>query len=388
MKVEEVPFTELLSNIVDNRGRTCPTADSGLPLIATNCVKTDRLYPAFEKVRYVSDETYRHWFRGHPEPGDILFVCKGSPGRVAMTPDPVSFCIAQDMVAVRADVAKVYPRYLFAALRSSVVQAQINNMHVGTLIPHFKKGDFGSLRIPVVKPDQQRFIGDTYFDLSNKIESNRRLTALIPALIATWVAKALQEGSESVPVAGLAQFVNGGAFTKGATGSGRMVLRIAELNSGPGPSTVYNDLDVPDEKLARPGDILMSWSGSLDVYRWARDEAIINQHIFKVIPKSLPMWLVHDRLTSVMPLFQAIARDKTTTMGHIQRGHLESTEVAIPSATAIEGLDTALAPLWDRLLQADRETVSIVALRDELLAELLSGRIRGIQADKAVEAAA
>jgi type I restriction enzyme, S subunit len=388
MKVEQVPFTELLSNIVDNRGRTCPTADSGLPLIATNCVKTDRLYPAFEKVRYVSEDTYRHWFRGHPEPGDILFVCKGSPGRVAMTPDPVSFCVAQDMVAVRADAGRVYPRYLFAALRSSIVQAQISNMHVGTLIPHFKKGDFSSLRIPVVAADQQRFIGDIYFNLSNKIESNRRLTVLIPWLMAACVARALLERSELVSVATLAKFVNGGAFTKGATGRGRMVLRIAELNSGPGPSTVYNDLNVPDEKLARPGDILMSWSGSLDVYRWARDEAIINQHIFKVIPKSLPVWLVHDRLTSVMPLFQAIAKDKTTTMGHIQRGHLESTEVAIPSADAIKDLNTTFTPLWDRLLRAERETVKIGALRDELLPELLSGRIRGVPSDEAVEAAA
>lgn len=75
MKVDEIPFTELLSKIVDNRGRTCPTADTGLPLIATNCVQNDLLYPAFEKVRYVSKETYDTWFRDHPEPGDLIFVC-------------------------------------------------------------------------------------------------------------------------------------------------------------------------------------------------------------------------------------------------------------------------------------------------------------------------
>src|SRR6266700_4395550 len=152
MEVEEVPFTELLSKIIDNRGRTCPTAETGLPLIATNCVRNDLLYPAFEKVRYVSQDTYEDWFRGHPEPGDLIFVCKGTPGRVCMTPNPVSFCIAQDMVAVRADPKKVYPRYLFALLRSPTVQTHIGNMHVGTLIPHFKKGDFDKLLLPV--PDQ------------------------------------------------------------------------------------------------------------------------------------------------------------------------------------------------------------------------------------------
>lgn len=128
MEAREVPFTELLSKIVDNRGRTCPTAEMGLPLIATNCIRNDILYPSFEKVRYVSKSTYDSWFRGHPAPGDLIFVCKGTPGRVCMTPDPVGFCIAQDMVAVRADPKKVYPKYLFALLRSAQVQEQISNM--------------------------------------------------------------------------------------------------------------------------------------------------------------------------------------------------------------------------------------------------------------------
>ena len=150
MKVNRVPFTEVLSNIVDNRGKTCPTADEGLPLIATNCIRNENLYPTREKVRYVDEDTYENWFRGHPEPGDIIFVTKGSPGRVCMTPDPVDFCIAQDMVAVRADPEKIDPGYLFAVLRSRDTQTQIGNMHVGTMIPHFKKGDFPKLMLNAV----------------------------------------------------------------------------------------------------------------------------------------------------------------------------------------------------------------------------------------------
>ncbi len=40
-----------------------------------------------------------------------------------------------------------------------------------------------------------------------------------------------------------------------------MVVRITELNSGPGGSTVYTDLEVPEDKTAHAGDLLMSWSG-------------------------------------------------------------------------------------------------------------------------------
>ena len=176
------PFMSLLSKIVDNRGRTCPTADSGLPLIATNCVKNSTLYPVFEKVRYIDQHTYSTWFRGHPLPGDLIFVCKGSPGQVCVTPDPVNFCIAQDMVAVRANPAKVYPPYLFAALRSEEVQSAIVNMHVGTLIPHFKKGDFDKLEIPLPDEPTQRFTGDMYLSLTEKIELNQRMNETLEGM--------------------------------------------------------------------------------------------------------------------------------------------------------------------------------------------------------------
>lgn len=188
--MRSLPFTDLLSNIVDNRGKTCPVSDTGIPLIATNCVKNSGLYPTFEKVRFVDEQTYKTWFRGHPEPGDLVFVTKGSPGQVCLVPDPVPFCIAQDMVAIRANPDVVYPNYLFAALRSQSVQDAIENMHVGSLIPHFKKGDFSKLSIPVPEMALQHLIGDTFFELSSKIELNRKmndtLEAMARALFRDW----------------------------------------------------------------------------------------------------------------------------------------------------------------------------------------------------------
>ncbi len=145
IKFNQIAFSECLSNIVDNRGKTCPTSRTGIPLIATNCIKNDSLYPVFENVRYLNQETYDNWFRAHPKPGDLIFVTKGSPGRVCWVPDPVPFCIAQDMLAIRAKEEIVNTKFLFALLRSSGVQQSIENLHVGSLIPHFKKGDFDQL---------------------------------------------------------------------------------------------------------------------------------------------------------------------------------------------------------------------------------------------------
>ena len=103
-----IPITELLECIVDNRGKSCPTSDSGFPLIATNCIKNISIYPVFENIRYVTDEVLKNWFRAELKSNDILFVNKGTPGRVCLVPDPVTFCAAQDMIGLRVNPQKVY----------------------------------------------------------------------------------------------------------------------------------------------------------------------------------------------------------------------------------------------------------------------------------------
>lgn len=304
--------------------------------------------------------------------GEIL----GVPGRIPS--DRNQYLHNQRLGLVRLRRPELLDTdFFFHLARSSVFNRQLLASASGSKILHTSPGRIEAVRFSRPPLREQQAIATLLGALDDKIESNRRLLIRALDLIAAETRAATADtGAPLLPVNGLARFVNGGAFTKGATGSGRMVLRIAELNSGPGGSTVYTDLDVPDDKTARPGDLLMSWSGSLDIYRWTRDEAIINQHIFKVIPHDLPAWLVHDRLTEVMPIFQSIAKDKATTMGHIQRGHLESTSVPMPSSEEIVRLDVRLGPLWDRLLLAEREIHTLAALRDALLPELLSGRIR------------
>ena len=83
MELKKYSFQELLSRIVDNRGKTCPTAEEGTALIATNCIRNDELYPVFEKIRWVDQVTMENWFRGHPEPGDIERILKAN--RISFT---------------------------------------------------------------------------------------------------------------------------------------------------------------------------------------------------------------------------------------------------------------------------------------------------------------
>ncbi|HRK76672.1 MAG TPA: restriction endonuclease subunit S [Streptococcus parasuis] len=191
MSMATIKLSETTKFIVDNRGKTVPTADTGIPLIATNCIDNRNLYPIYEKLRYVSQDTYDNWFRSHPKPMDIILTLKGSQnGAVNLVPDPVDFCIAQDMVALRVDETQIDNLYLFAALRSEDIQDQIKTLDVSGVIPHFKKSDFDKLEIPLPPRPLQEIIGKTYFDLCNKIDllhrQNKTLEAMAETLFRQW----------------------------------------------------------------------------------------------------------------------------------------------------------------------------------------------------------
>jgi len=188
---EEISLVDAVEFVVDNRGKTVPVQETGFPLIATNCVSNENLYPEFKNVRYVSDEIYENWFRAHPFPGDILLTNKGSKnGAICLVPDPVSFCIAQDMVALRAKDGLVFPKYLFAVLRSNLVQNRIKELNVDSVIPHFKKTDFNKLFFPLPDYKSQIVIGDSYFNYCNKIELNRQtnqtLEQIVQSMFQSW----------------------------------------------------------------------------------------------------------------------------------------------------------------------------------------------------------
>jgi len=191
MEFEEISLSDAVEFIVDNRGKTVPVEESGFPLIATNCVSNENLYPEFSNVRYVSDNIYENWFRSHPLPGDILLTNKGSKnGAICLVPAPVSFCIAQDMVALRAKEGVLYPKYLFAVLRSNLVQNRIKELNVDSVIPHFKKTDFNKLFFPQPNYEKQIEIGNTYFNYCQKIELNRQtnqtLEQIAQAIFKSW----------------------------------------------------------------------------------------------------------------------------------------------------------------------------------------------------------
>ncbi len=385
--MDEYPRVQLDGLATVQSGYSFKSADwqmTGVPVVKITNVKNGRIDR--DGLGFVSPDVARLASRFELKPEDVLIAMTGYVGEMAIVREnDLPLFLNQRVGRCEPLSSKLDKRFLFYALSGEDGRRQLENLAQGSAQPNLSAKDFGLVEINLPPLKEQHAIAGVLGALDDKIESNRRISESLRQLIKIEWDIAKDESWSAKSLSSLASFVNGGAFTKGATGSGRMVIRIAELNSGPGGSTIYNDLDVPNEKVARPGDILMSWSGSLGVYIWVRDEAIINQHIFKVIPDEYPAWLVFNWLNEALPFFRQTASDKATTMGHIQRHHLDDAQVQVPSSEALHSLNVALNPMWQRMILSEVEAMELAALRDSLLPELLSGRLRVRDAEKVVE---
>lgn len=383
---EKRPLPEVLSFIVDNRGRTVPVCEDGNHvLIATNCIRNENLYPSYEKIRLLSEETYQNWFRAHPLPGDIIFVCKGTPGRVCMVPDPIDFCIAQDMVALRANETVVYNRYLLTVLRSREIQEQIASTSVGDVIPHFKKQYFDQLLIPIPPMDIQRAIGDLYFDFCLKIEKNKRINSALEEQADAIFKSELRLDSD-IPMGwkkdsllGIADYLNGLAMQKYRPIDdeiGLPVLKIRELRQGfCDNNSEFCTPTIKEDYIVEDGDVIFSWSGSLLVDFWCGGTCGLNQHLFKVTSNGYDKWFYYAWTKYHLRRFIAIAADMATTMGHIKREELAKSEVLIPPAEKYNELTQTMEPLYNLIIANRKENRRLESLRDTLIPPVLSGEL-------------
>jgi type I restriction enzyme S subunit len=187
------------------------------------------------------------------------------------------------------------------------------------------------------------------------------------------------EGWSVASLPQVATFLNGLALQKyppRADGSDLPVIKIAELRRGSTEDADAANADVPSQYLVNDGDLLFSWSGTLEVRRWFGGKGALNQHLFKVIPTRHPQWFIHHALLVHLLEFRAIASSKATTMGQIQRKHLDAALVVVPAAPALSAADATIGPLYEltaSLLYESRKTATI---RDYLLPKLLSGEVR------------
>ncbi len=130
----------------------------------------------------------------------------------------------------------------------------------------------------------------------------------------------------------LAEYVNGAAFKPTDwSADGTPIIRIQNLTNPKKPLNLTRRT-VDPRLLIKRGNILFSWSATLDAFIWEREPAWLNQHIFKVVPKLDkvdPEFLYHLLKFEVSALIGS-EHLHGTTMRHINRGPFLAHRVWVP----------------------------------------------------------
>ncbi len=375
-----VPLTELLSFIVDNRGKTVPTAPSGHKLIATNCVTNNTLFPVYEKIRYLSEETYQTWFRAHPIPGDILFVNKGTPGRVCLVPDPVDFCIAQDMIALRADESKIYPKYLFAVLRSREIQQQIYNTNVGDVIPHFKKQFLNQLLIPIPERSIQESIGDLYYVLSLKAERNKKINDNLQQQAAALFSSLYDRTNTEVRFTDLIQILGGGTPKTGENTYWNGNIAFFTPKDVGTPYTLSTEKTITEEGLSHCNSrlypvntVFVTARGTVGKVGMSGVPMAMNQSCYALVGKETHQLLVYFYTLKTVDRLKHKASG--AVFDAITTRDFESEQIMKLSDEDAKSFLCIAAPMFQKVLDNGIENQRLSTLRDSLLPKLMSGEI-------------
>lgn len=377
---EKKPLPEILSFIVDNRGKTVPTTENGHILIATNCIKNENLYPSYEKIRYLSEETYQNWFRAHPKPGDILFVCKGTPGRVCMVPDPIDFCIAQDMVALRANEAIVYNKYLLAVLRSARIQKQIEQTSVGDVIPHFKKSFFNQLLIPIPPMQIQRIIGDYYFVFSEKVEINNKINDNLQQQAAALFSSLYDRSNTEVGYTDMIQILGGGTPKTGENTYWNGNIAFFTPKDVGTPYTLITEKTITEEGLSHCNSrlypvntVFVTARGTVGKVGMSGVPMAMNQSCYALVGKETHQLLVY------FYTLKAVDRLKHKASGAvfdaITTRDFESEQIMKLSDDDATAFLRVAEPMFQEVLNNNIENLRLSTLRDSLLPKLMSGEI-------------
>ena len=387
------PLPELLDFIVDNRGKTVPTVSQEeaceIVLIATNCIRNENLYPVYEKVRYISKETYEKWFRAHPISGDIIFVNKGTPGRICFCPENIDFCIAQDMMAFRVNSSVLYNKYLLAVLRSREMQEQIRITSVGDTIPHFKKEFLKELTIPLPPMDVQQIIGDYYFKLSEKIELNKKINENLEQQAQAYFVDLFITNANPNwrigTISDLGNVVGGGTPSKKVeeyyTSDGIAWITPKDLSNDKSKFVAQGETDITDLGLSKSsatlmpkGTVLFSSRAPIGYIAIADGQVCTNQGFKSIVPlDNVGTAFVYYFLKENLSAIENVASG--STFKEVSGGTMKSFTAIIPDNDTLAEFQRFCSPLFEQQRALEYENRYLASIRDTLLPKLMNGEI-------------
>ena len=296
--------------------------------------------------------------------------------------------------AIRANAKETSdPFYLYYLL----VTQKLNSRAVGSGQPLINQEILNTIDVLLPSLPEQKAIATVLSSFDDKIEllrrQNKNLEKIAQTIFKEWFVNFtvngkklridnstdLPEGWTQKGLDEIAEFLNGLALQKYPPeneADAIPVIKIRELKSGISGQTDKASTQIAPQYIVDNGDVLFSWSGSLEIVLWCYGKGALNQHLFKVTSKKYPKWFYFHWILKHLPFFKSIAEAKATTMGHIRRHHLAESLVVVPDSDFMAFADSEIRPVFEHIISNNSQIQTLSRLRDSLLPKLMKGEIR------------
>ncbi len=412
---KEVRLGDVVEDFIDNRGKNPPYyTEIGIPVIDNFLIKGDKNIDLTAVKRYIDENLYNEFIRKKIVKNDILITLVGNGyGNVALAPKERCIII-QNTVGLRCKNDNNVYLFYYLRLRLDEIRA----MNRGSAQPSVKTTDLKNLIITLPPLPTQQKIAQILSSLDDKIELNnainKNLEEIAQTLFKQWfvdfefpasLASPLFQGGDregdgykssggemveselgEIPkgwrvdnLEGIASYLNGLAMQKFPPENENdclPVIKIKELRTGITNDSDKASINIDKKYIINDGDILFSWSGSLEVVIWTGGTGGLNQHLFKVTSEIFEKWFYYLWTKYHLEKFRHIAESKATTMGHIKREDLKKSLVVIPNELELDKMNNIFNPVLSKIIKNSIETQTLTKLRDELLPKLMSGEVR------------
>ena len=313
---------------------------------------------------------------------------------------------SQDVLVLRAK-NNLESKFLYALLMQDSFFDYEMKATKGSKMPRGDKSHI--INFPCLDLNNKTEIGKLLSSLDDKIALNNRINAkleqMAKRLYDYWFAqfdfpnadgkpykstggkmvwnetlkREIPEGWEVGNLYDIAEYVNGLAcqnYRPKESEKSLPVIKIREMNEGITADTEKVSASIPGKYRIYAGDILFSWSASLEIKIWTGETGGLNQHIFKVIPKGyFSKGYVYQQLSAYLVNFQKMAESRKTTMGHITSDHIKQSRILIPLKEIISAFNEKTFSIFNYQLSIEKETQKLTALRDRLLPLLMNGQV-------------
>ena len=357
---------------------------------------------------YIDEKVYLEYKEkySYPKKGDILISAAGTIGKTVIFDGEDSYFQDSNIVWIENDESKVTNQFLYYFLQTNPFITTN-----GSTIKRLYNDNLRDTKIPNVPSiQQQNQITDILGTLDKKIQTNNQINQELEAMAKTlydyWfvqfdfpdqngkpykssggkmvyhpeLKREIPEGWGVDSLWNIANFYNGLAMQKYRPDTNEddylPVIKIREMMNGFTKDTEKARLDIPTEAVVESGDILFSWSATLEIIIWGKERGALNQHIFKVTSDTYPKSFIYFELKSYLKVFKSIAELRKTTMGHITQDHLKQAKIVVPPIEIISKLDAKLQPIMLKQQILENQNQELTQLRDWLLPMLMNGQVK------------